>query len=294
MFVSNPLTMKYGLQLLTLFLLTSLGTMEAQSEKVRLEVFGGAGLGHRILNTDTHESLRTSRNESEIPGISWIGGVTVSKQFTARVWFSIGARIVNTTYSDREQIISGRFCSDPDVNSIAGYTNLGNFAIPGTPFGGVQGNAFTQLPNGEFFIGSNFNQSCNGTFTSTLINVQSFIHNRQLEIPFLLQYENEQRRFRPFFSAGASLNYLLSNRIRDRIDGEFNTPLVEDLSSRKRVGLGLQFSAGLAYDLNARRSVFLQPVLRYTVSTFGIGTIDELSERPASLIFQAGFRQLFE
>ncbi len=39
-----------------------------------------------------------------------------------------------------------------DNVSIAGYTNLGNFAIPGQPFGAIQGSAFVRGPNGGLLV----------------------------------------------------------------------------------------------------------------------------------------------
>jgi TonB-linked SusC/RagA family outer membrane protein len=42
-----------------------------------------------------------------------------------------------------------------DQVRIAGYTNLGNFAIPGQAFGAIQGSAFTRGPNGSLLVGGN-------------------------------------------------------------------------------------------------------------------------------------------
>ena len=51
---------------------------------------------------------------------------------------------------NRNEVIS--IADGVDQINIAGYTNLGNFAIPGQPFGAIQGSAFVRGPNGGLLV----------------------------------------------------------------------------------------------------------------------------------------------
>jgi TonB-dependent SusC/RagA subfamily outer membrane receptor len=51
---------------------------------------------------------------------------------------------------NRNEVIS--IADGVDQINIAGYTNLGNFAIPGQPFGAMQGSAFVRGPNGGLLV----------------------------------------------------------------------------------------------------------------------------------------------
>lgn len=51
---------------------------------------------------------------------------------------------------NRNEVIS--IADGVDQINIAGYTNLGNFAIPGQPFGVMQGSAFVRGPNGGLLV----------------------------------------------------------------------------------------------------------------------------------------------
>ncbi|SEQ81418.1 SusC/RagA family TonB-linked outer membrane protein [Neolewinella agarilytica] len=55
--------------------------------------------------------------------------------------------------SNENEVIS--VADGVDQVTIAGYTNLGNFAIPGQPFGAIQGSAFVRGPNGGLLVGAN-------------------------------------------------------------------------------------------------------------------------------------------
>lgn len=55
--------------------------------------------------------------------------------------------------SNKNEVIS--VADGVDQVTIAGYTNLGNFAIPGQPFGAIQGSAFVRGPNGGLLVGGN-------------------------------------------------------------------------------------------------------------------------------------------
>lgn len=54
---------------------------------------------------------------------------------------------------NRNEVIS--IADGIDNVTIAGYTNLGNFAIPGQPFGVIQGDAFVRGPNGGLLVQAN-------------------------------------------------------------------------------------------------------------------------------------------
>lgn len=51
---------------------------------------------------------------------------------------------------NRNEVIS--IADGVDNVPIAGYSNLGNFAIPGEPFGAIQGSAFVRGPNGGLLV----------------------------------------------------------------------------------------------------------------------------------------------
>jgi len=55
--------------------------------------------------------------------------------------------------SNKNEVIS--VADGVEQVTIAGYTNLGNFAIPGQPFGAIQGSAFVRGPNGGLLVGGN-------------------------------------------------------------------------------------------------------------------------------------------
>jgi len=52
--------------------------------------------------------------------------------------------------SNRNEVIS--IADGVDQIGISGFTNLGNFAIPGQPFGAIQGSAFVRGPNGGLLV----------------------------------------------------------------------------------------------------------------------------------------------
>ncbi|MFT5998727.1 MAG: TonB-linked SusC/RagA family outer membrane protein [Neolewinella sp.] len=55
--------------------------------------------------------------------------------------------------SNKNEVVS--VADGVDQVLIAGYTNIGNFAIPGQPFGAIQGSAFRRGPNGGLLVGGN-------------------------------------------------------------------------------------------------------------------------------------------
>lgn len=55
--------------------------------------------------------------------------------------------------SNKNEVIS--IADGIDNVTIAGFTNLGNFAIPGQPFGAIQGTAFVRGPNGGLLVQAN-------------------------------------------------------------------------------------------------------------------------------------------
>ena len=67
---------------------------------------------------------------------------------------------INTQFTKNKNIVES-LGGDSEQEVIAGYTNLGNFAIPGESYGVIQGNSIERDGNGNYVVGDDGNYLTN-------------------------------------------------------------------------------------------------------------------------------------
>jgi hypothetical protein len=283
--------MKHLLLLLcSLFVLPALHAQVGSASSI--SVHAGGGLGYRSIDLQSdNAAFASTRQQLERPGFSWSGGVSVGRQLGPHLWFRTGFRIVNTSYQTNEEFT--RF-----ANSSGGFTNLGSFAVTGSPFGFISGSGIIRGPNGGLLISNNGTVAANGcSLLSSICPVSQvrvdefYVNFQQLEIPLLVRYEYGLNRLKPFGEAGINLNYLAFSRFYEVRNGQKGMVHDRDLLGPGRLGVAVSLSLGATYSLNEFFDVFLQPVIRVALTPVKIGE-DGLTEKPRSLLLEAGVRKI--
>lgn len=257
-----------------------------------ISMVGGGGLGFRSIDDQIgNVAFISTREQLERPGFSWSSGLTVGRQLGPHFWFRTGFRMVNTSYQTNEEFVSF-------ANDINGFTNLGSFSVLGGNFGSIIGSTIFIGPNsGIFPIGSGINGPVNCSPISSICPVRQeridefHVSFRQLEIPLLVRYEFGFNRLKPFVEGGVNLSYLLFSRYYEVRNGQKGAVQNRQLLGPGRLGLSASLSLGATYSLNKSFDVFLQPVLRYAMSSVKIGE-EGLTEKPQSLLLEAGVRKI--
>lgn len=111
---------------------------------------------------------------------------------------------------------------------------------------------------------SEFNS--NGGYEPSLPNERFMANHLFLEIPLQLRYLLfPDKKFGLYAEAGFSTNYYLSTWISQRVEGNAKNRW-ERNSDVRPVNLSLDVAAGAQLRLGEKRTLFLQPVLRFPVS----------------------------
>ncbi len=102
---------------------------------------------------------------------------------------------INTTFTKNSNIVEELGLGTVKELGIAGFTNLGNFAVPGRPYGVIKGSAILRDANGNYLVGGDgsylrapFEQigDPNADWRSTIINE---INYRNITFAFQLEFQ---------------------------------------------------------------------------------------------------------
>jgi TonB-linked SusC/RagA family outer membrane protein len=155
-----------GAALNTNFVSNTLGNVNLEPELLGELEFGIEG---RFLNNRVGLDLSFYDKQSsdllvglDLDPASGYSSTTINAAEVSNKGFEVSLNIIPVKSKDftwdmtwnmtrnRNEVIS--IADGVDQINIAGYTNLGNFAIPGQPFGALQGTAFVRGPNGGLLV----------------------------------------------------------------------------------------------------------------------------------------------
>lgn len=222
--------------------------------KSSLDIVGGADYAYRTLSSSIDTSfILDGRNAQEKGRIKARFGFNYNRKIKDRLFFKTGLRFASVGY-----LVT-------DVKGLIFGSDL------------------------DILEGSN------GSSTSMIEDrsLKLIEDNYFIEVPLALRYEFPKNKVSFFIEAGLSPNIYLATRVKQILDGEVTTAIVDSaIFNYSRMHIVGSLSLGLNFNLNDNWQLFAQPIGRYHFTN--LISAAEVQENLYTLGLELGVRRFLK